>query len=114
VAVNLPRQKNFSATGSSTSVLGNLNPGDYTSAIFQITKTSGTGNNLELEILYTDTSGQRHMIAKSLPVTLSTTGTQTRSTSTNYTTWLLAALIILVLYWQRGKITKFFQKPKGK
>ena len=71
VAVNLPRQKNFSVTGSSTSVLGNLNPGDYTSAIFQITKTAGAGNVLEFEIQYTDTSGQRHTITKSLPVTLS-------------------------------------------
>jgi len=114
VAVNLPRQKNFSITGSTTSVLGNLNPGDYTSAIFQITKTAGAGNNLELEIQYTDTSGQRHTITKSLPVTLSTTGSQTKSTSTNYTTWLLGAMIILVLYWQRRKISTYFQKPKGK
>ena len=114
VAVNLPRQKNFSITGSTTSVLGNLNPGDYTSAIFQITKTQGGGNNLELEIQYTDTSGQRHTISKSLPVALSATGTQTKSTSTNYTTWLLAAVVILVLYWQREKITSYFRKPKGK
>jgi len=113
VAVNLPRQKNFSVMGSSISVLGNLNPGDYTSAIFQITKTPGTGNSLELEIQYTDTSGQRHTIKKSLPVTLSATGTQTRSSSTNYTTWLLAAVVILILYWQRGKIKKYFQKSKG-
>jgi hypothetical protein len=112
VAVNLPRQNNFSVTGSSASVLGNLNPGDYTSAIFQVTKTAGTGNNLELEIQYTDTSGQRHTITKSLPVTLSATGTQTKSSTTNYTTWLLAAVIILVLYWQRGKITTYFRKPK--
>ena len=112
VAVSLPRQKNFSVTGSSTSVIGNLKPGDYTSAIFQITKTAGTGNILELEIQYTDTSGQRHTITKSLPVVLSITGTQTKSTSTNYSTWLLAAVIILVLYWQRRKITTYFPKPK--
>jgi hypothetical protein len=113
VAVNLPRQKNFSVTGTSTSVLGNLNPGDYTSAIFQLTKTAGAGNILEFEIQYTDTSGQRHSIAKSLNVTLSATGTQTRSTGTNYTTWLLAAVIIVVLYWQRRKILSYFKKPKG-
>jgi hypothetical protein len=112
VAVNLPRQNNFSITGSTTSVLGNLNPGDYTSAIFQITKTAGAGNTLEFEIQYTDTSGQRHTIAKSLPVTLSATGTQTKSSSTNYTTWLLVAVIIIVLYWQRGKIASYFRKPK--
>jgi hypothetical protein len=112
VAVSLPLQKNFTITGSTTSVLGNLNPGDYTSAIFQITKTAGTGTNLELEIQYTDTSGQRHTITKSLPVTLSAAGTQTKSSTTNYTIWLLAAVIILVLYWQRGKITTYFRKPK--
>ncbi len=112
VAVTLPSQKNFSVTGSSTSVLGNLNPGDYTSAIFQLTKTPGTGNDLELDIQYTDTSGQRHTIKKSLSVTLS--AIQTKSSSTNYTTWFLAAVIILVLYFQRGKIAKYIQKPKGK
>jgi len=114
VAVTIPPQKNYSVTGSSTSVLGNLNPGDYTSAIFQLTKTPGGGNDLELAILYTDTSGQRHTITKSLPVTLSATGSQTKSSSTNYSTWLLAALIILILYLLRGKIAKYFQKPKEK
>lgn len=112
VTVSLPRQKNFSSTGSSSSVLGNLNSGDYTSAIFQITKNAGAGNNLELEIQYTDTSGQRHTITKFLTVELSPAGAQTKSASTNYTTWLLAAIVILVIYWQRGKITTYFQKSK--
>jgi hypothetical protein len=112
VTVSLPRQKNFSSTGSSSSVLGNLNSGDYTSAIFQITKNAGAGNNLELEIQYTDTSGQRHKITKFLTVELSPAGAQTKSASTNYTTWLLAAIVILVIYWQRGKITTYFQKSK--
>ncbi len=113
VAVTLPRQKNFSSTGSSSSVLGNLNPGDYTSAIFQIAKTSGGGNGLEIDIQYTDTSGQRHTITKYLPVELSQAGAQTKSSSTNYTTWLVAAIVILVIYWQRSKITAYFQKSKG-
>ncbi|MFZ3166471.1 MAG: hypothetical protein WA130_02565 [Candidatus Methanoperedens sp.] len=113
VAVNLLRQKNFSITGSNTSVLGNLNPGDYTSAPFQITKTAGAGNVLEFEIQYTDTSGQRHTITKSLLVTLSSTSTQSRGTSsTNYTLWIVIVVIILVLYWQRGKITTYFKKQK--
>lgn len=112
VKVSLPRQKNFSSTGSSSSVLGNLNPGDYTSAIFQITKNAGAGNSLELEIQYTDTSGQRHTITKSLPVELSQAGAQNKSASTNYTIWLLAAIVILVIYWQREKIAAYFQKSK--
>lgn len=112
VKVSLPRQKNFSSTGSSSSVLGNLNSGDYTSAIFQITKNAGAGNNLELEIQYTDTSGQRHTITKFLAVELSQAGAQNKSASTNYTIWLLAAIVLLVIYWQRGKIAAYFQKSK--
>ncbi len=112
VKVSLPRQKNFSSTGSSSSVLGNLNSGDYTSAIFQITKNTGAGNNLELEIQYTDTSGQRHTITKFLTVELSQAGAQNKSASTNYTTWFLVAIVILVIYWQREKITTYFQKSK--
>jgi len=114
VAVNLPRQKNFSIAGSSTSVIGNLNPGDYTSAIFQVTKTAGAGNGMELEIQYTDTSGQRHTIPKYLTVELSSPGAQTgrTTTGTNYTLWFVIAVIILVIYWQRGKITTYFKKHK--
>jgi hypothetical protein len=117
VTVSLPRQKNFSITGSSSSVLGNLNPGDYTSAIFQITKIPGTGNNLDVVIQYTDTSGQRHTITKPLSVDLSQAGAQTGagrgSSGTNYIIWLLAAVIIIVIYWQRRKITTYFHKPKA-
>ncbi len=112
VAVSLPSQKNFSVTGSSTSVIGNLNPGDYTSAIFQITKTAGAGNTLEFEIQYTDTSGQRHALTKFLNVELSQAGSQSGASSTNYTTWLFAAFIIIILYWQRGKIITTFKKSK--
>ncbi|MCZ7382254.1 MAG: hypothetical protein O8C64_11880 [Candidatus Methanoperedens sp.] len=113
VSVTLPRQKNFSITGSTSSVIGNLNPGDYTSAIFQIAKIPGAGNSLEIDIQYTDTSGLRHTSTKFLPVELSTAGAQTRSSGTNYTTWLLAAIIILVIYWQRSKISTYFRKQKG-
>ncbi len=117
VTVSLPRQKNFSSTGSSSSVLGNLNPGDYTSAIFQITKMQGAGNNLEVDIQYTDTSGQRHTIAKYLAIELSPVGAQSGnrgSGGTGYTTWLLVIVIILVVYWQRRKITTYYKKLKGK
>ena len=114
VAVNLPRQKNFSVTGSSISVLGNLNPGDYTSAPFQITKNAGAGNTLEFDIQYTDTSGQRHTITRFLNVELSAAGSQSGAgggkNSTNYSALLVVVFIILVIYWQRGKIAAYFQK----
>ncbi|MCX9009986.1 MAG: hypothetical protein OIN66_02580 [Candidatus Methanoperedens sp.] len=116
VTISLPQQKNFSSTGSSSAVLGNLNPGDYTSAIFQVVKTQGTGRDLDVEIQYTDTSGKRHTIAKNLAVELSTAGAQAgnrRSGSINYTALLLAVIIIAAIYWQRRKITAYYQKLKG-
>jgi hypothetical protein len=116
VAVSIPRQNNFSVTGSTTSVLGNLNPGDYTSAPFQITKTAQGGNTLEFEIQYTDTSGQRHTMTKFLNAELSPAGSQSgaggSTGSTNYTTWMLVVVIIVVLFWQRGKIITYFQGTK--
>jgi hypothetical protein len=116
VTVSLPPQNNFTSVGSSSAVLGSLNTGDYTSAIFQITKKSGAGNILDVVIQYTDNSGKRHSIVKNLAVELSTTGAQASagSASTNYTVWMLAGLIILVIYWQRRKISNYFQKQKGR
>jgi hypothetical protein len=114
VSVTLPRQKNFSITGSSSSVIGSLNPGDYTSAPFQITKMPGAGNNsLEVDIQYTDTSGLRHTITKFLTVDLSTGAQAVGRTSNNYALWLAAAIIIVVIYWQRSKISTYFRKQKG-
>jgi hypothetical protein len=117
VTVSIPRQKNFSSTGSTSSVLGNLNPGDYTSAIFQIAKIPGAGNNLEMEIQYTDTSGTRNKIIKSLSVALSPTGAQAGAgrgaANTNYITWLLGIVVIVVIYWQRKKINTYYHKLKG-
>lgn len=117
VTVSIPRQKNFSSTGSSSSVLGNLNPGDYTSAIFQIVKIPGAGNDLELEIQYTDTSGTRNKITKSLVVALSPTGAAGAGRgagNTNYTTWLIVVVVLVVIYWQRKRIDAYYHKLKGR
>ncbi|VVB90353.1 Uncharacterised protein [uncultured archaeon] len=117
VTVSVPRQKDFILTGSSSSVLGNLNPGDYTSAIFQLSKVPGGSNNLDVDIQYTDTSGQRHTVTKSLAVELSSatqTGAGRRASgSTQYIPWVLAIIIVVAVYWQRKKITSYYHQLKG-
>ncbi|MFU8766705.1 MAG: COG1361 S-layer family protein [Candidatus Methanoperedens sp.] len=116
VTVSVPRQENYSVSGSSSSVLGNLNPGDYTSAIFQVTK-KGTGNVLEVEIQYTDTSGKRHKEIKTLLVDLSSATAQagtSGSGGTSFTTWLLVITGVIIVYWQRIKIITYYRKFTGK
>lgn len=131
VTVSLPQQDNFNVIGSSSAVLGSLNPGDYTSAIFQLEKRQGAGNSLDVLIQYTDTSGIRRAITKNLAVELSSAGARTgtgqlssagaqtgmghmgSSNNTFYTTWLpIVAIIVLLLvaYSQRKKIKIYLRK----
>ena len=44
VIVRIPEQQNFGVTGTSASIIGNLNAGDYTLVSFQITSNTGIAN----------------------------------------------------------------------
>jgi hypothetical protein len=108
VTVSIPEQQNFKVTGSTSSIVGNLDKGDYTVVSFQITNSgSGRGNisninqlsqqeiqnlrqqfaqrnvsgnnNLKVNIDYTDTTGARHSIEKDVQI-------QFRSSTTTGTT----------------------------
>jgi hypothetical protein len=72
VSVRIPEQENFNVIGTSSSFLGNLNPGDFTLASFQIAPKSrnATGGQgvLKVEISYTDTNSNRQVIEKEIPV----------------------------------------------
>jgi len=88
VIMRIPEQKNFRVTGASASVMGNIDAGDYTLAIFQITSTSEE-KNLVVEISYTDELGIRRTIEKEVRLnalgiteTSITGGTETRMRST--------------------------------
>lgn len=80
VIVSIPEQEDFRVSGASSSIIGNLNAGDYTLATFQITQnmpmtnvstrnfTRGTtNNNLTVDISYTDTLGIRRTVEKNVP-----------------------------------------------
>ncbi len=74
VIVRIPNQQNFRVNGTSASVIGNLNAGDYTLATFQIlsarapnaTNLSTSSSNLDVEISYTDTLGIRRTVKKNV------------------------------------------------
>ena len=87
VIVKIPEQENFRITGTSTSVMGNIDAGDYTLAIFQITPT-GEEKDLAIEVSYTDALGIRRTVQKEVrlestkTVGTSETGEVTRIRST--------------------------------
>jgi len=85
IIVSIPNQDNFRAVGTSSSVVGNLNAGDYTLATFQLVSaraaanisssnripaniSSGSNENLVVEISYTDALGIRRVMQKNVMI----------------------------------------------
>jgi hypothetical protein len=101
--IRVPQQENFAVSGTSASVIGNLDAGDYTLVSFQITSTSvanisnptripptesptvmstnvsmNRNKNITVEISYTDTLGIRRTVQKQVSFDI-TNGTTTSS-----------------------------------
>ncbi|WMW26063.1 COG1361 S-layer family protein [Methanolobus sediminis] len=105
VKVSIPEQDNFQATGSTSTIVGNLEKGDYTITSFSITQTSSmpsssgnstamaapgemsqedmasmeeeitAKNQLLVNIEYTDSAGQRQIVEKAVQIEELTGGT---------------------------------------
>ena len=134
VSVRIPEQEGYGVVGSSSSFLGNLNPGDFTLATFQIISRSrnftGTGggsqNLLKVEIAYTDTNSNRQVIEKEIPLGLQGAGiTQGQRTQggqfgqrqsgsgLNLIIYGIAGImIIIVLFKYRSKIRSAIKKVR--
>lgn len=103
VTVRIPEQENYRVSGSTSSIIGNLDSGDYTIVSFQISQTgtfiggtmgrmnrTATGqmpslpspqdNNLKVLIEYTDTTGVRHTLEKNVPIQFRSIDTETTTT----------------------------------
>ncbi len=132
VTVRVPEQEGLKVTGSTDSIVGNLDQGDYTIASFQITKSTprtapqATGTeqtgakqsvsttrdaklSLKVNIDYTDTTGTRRTVTKTVPIQFAATiatangGTTTpgafpgRTQTTSWTTYALYLAAIAVI-----------------
>jgi hypothetical protein len=100
--VRIPQQENFRVVGSSSSVLGNLNAGDYTLVSFQILPTrnftQGTGRKLLVEIYYTDAVGIRRVVEKDVEIGLLSNTTFTRArTITQFQSPLSNGLLYIII-----------------
>ena len=86
VIVIIPAQSNFRIT-SGSSIIGNLAKGDYSVASLEVIPQSRGLSNLNVEIQYTDTTGARQTIKKTIEIpstqqsTQSTTDTSSSSSS---------------------------------
>ena len=126
VTVRIPQQENFRVLGSTASIVGDLDKGDYTIVSFQITSINasfgGTGtanlsqqeqlhrnaaqnHNLSVLIEYTDTTGVRRTVEKTVPMQLQTMSSQAmgagRSSSAQQSIWknpiVIGALVFVAL-----------------
>jgi hypothetical protein len=129
VTVRIPLQEGYRVDGSTTSIVGNLDKGDYTIVSFQINPTNGmnrTGQGrptgiqapqpktLLVNIEYTDTTGARRTVEKYVPVQFrqataaGTTAGQTNGgqfgrqrteTTSTSATYVPIAILIIIGIW---------------
>ncbi len=144
VTVRIPTQQSYSVTGSASSIIGNLDKGDYTIVSFQISSAVAFGrmnrtaesqasapsqdSNLKVLIDYTDTTGKRHTLEKSVPIQFRSSD----STATAYGTFnssrqqsnvivsylpyiiVVAAIAGVVCYWKRNYLRSRIRRPGKK
>lgn len=123
VKLSIPEQDNFVTTGSSSSIVGNLEKGDYTVTSFSISRAGAVASDAEVtaedgeamqqqrdsanELLvlieYTDTTGQRLSVEKAVQIEGLTSGTMSTAGSmgpesgqTGSNTYLYAVALILI------------------
>ncbi|VVB83783.1 Uncharacterised protein [uncultured archaeon] len=126
VTIIIPEQSNFKTSGSSSSIIGNLDKGDYSVASFQLVSYSSS-SSLNVEIQYTDTTGTRQTLTKTVeipssslgtqvsasPSTSSTTGYAAKNTSQNSNTFLIIGFVVSILF-TIGIIIFIIKKNKNK
>ncbi|ABR55569.1 conserved hypothetical protein [Methanococcus vannielii SB] len=70
VIASIPKQDGWTVTGSSSSIIGNLDNGDYTFSNFELVKIQNTELPLLVDITYTDFEGNRIIVQKEVSIYL--------------------------------------------
>jgi hypothetical protein len=69
VTVSIPTQANVKITGAQSSIIGNLEKGDFTTVTFKIASDDNL-NSLTMQIAYTDIAGVRNIVNETVPVSI--------------------------------------------
>lgn len=67
VTFTIPSQENVEIRGPSSSIIGNLEEGDFTTLVFEILPNENL-NELRIQLEYTDSAGIRNTIEKIVPI----------------------------------------------
>ncbi len=117
VSVLIPRdQEGWDVTGSNNVILGNLNKGDYTVATFSINKKEVSDMQyLKVNVIYTDTSGARHVVVKDvdMPPVLNI-GIQALNNQSGWKTAFFVVVVIAVILAVTGILFFFLRKLANK
>lgn len=108
VTLTIKEQEGFSVKGPRSSIIGNLDRGDFTTLTFQITPKNKDENEILVQIDYTDTAGVRTSIAKKVKVDItpptSAEGTQLNRRNSSTTTSITSKAIYIIAGFALGII----------
>lgn len=116
VIVTIPEQESFRVTGTSSSIIGNLDASDYTLASFELSQTGRTADDLIVEVSYTDLLGIRRSVQKEIPLDFSSSGNITsesmqsirlQSQSSNGLLYIVIGVVGIVVIVLAIKFRKF-------
>ena len=110
VTFTIPEQDNVEVTGPSSSIIGNLEEGDFTTVTFKILPNKDL-HELKIELAYTDSAGVRNVVTEMVPVSIDPTfGQQTQESggfSFSAILWLIIGAVLGIfgnyLYKKRKK-----------
>ena len=113
VTISIPEQPGVIVSGARSSIIGNLDKGDFTTVTFQITPQKNT-KEMTIHVDYTDTAGIRNNFEKKIAVNLPSQDlgqagakrAQTNTTSSKIIYFILGVVIGVVA-------TLLIRKKKG-
>ncbi len=146
VTIKIPDQNGWKVTGTDSVIIGNLNEGDYTIASFVLrqlstgvaptnsepgTKTQAEDLTIKLDIVYTDSRGNRNTITKEVSMDASTFMVSSDGTSfvpgskrgmieedesfwSKYNYWIIAIIVLVLIFVIRKKYYSKTTKLKRK
>ncbi len=100
LTVSIKPQANVKIEGAQSSIVGNLDKGDFTTVTFPISPSNSL-SEVTVQLSYTDVAGVRNTVEKTVPVSISSnfgqTTTKSSSSSSSKYLYLIIGIILGVL-----------------